>query len=261
MRSDAALLCAGAGQGGLRQQLRAMSRRGRDRRDRLSELERRRLVVGRHTGGDPGDHCVWRAFRQRQGAPNAMPAFGKSGILKPDEIVAVASHVRSLSGLAVRPGVDVAKGKAVFADSCASCHCEDAKGNQDLGAPNLADRIWLCGSDEAAVIDTIANGRAGVMPAWTDRLDPGTINALAVYVHMLGGGKCCCSCRFAASRRRACRDGARPGGVGRPAGRRDRHPTSGRHAQRVATVSCRPFGESKPSGAEASWRTARASRK
>jgi len=31
---------------------------------------------------------------------SAMPAFGKNGILKPDEIVAVASHVRSLSGLA-----------------------------------------------------------------------------------------------------------------------------------------------------------------
>ena len=120
---------------------------------------------------------------------SAMPAFGKNGILKPDEIVAVANYVRSLSGLAVRPGVDLAKGKTVFADSCAGCHGEDAKGNQDLGAPNLADRIWLYGSDEAAIIDTITNGRAGVMPAWTDRLDPGTINALAVYVHTLGGGK------------------------------------------------------------------------
>jgi len=120
---------------------------------------------------------------------STMPAFGKSGVLKPDEIVAVANYVRSLSGLPARPGVDLAKGKAVFAENCASCHGDEAKGNQDLGAPNLADRIWLYGSDEAAIIDTIANGRAGVMPAWADRLDPATINALAVYVHTLGGGK------------------------------------------------------------------------
>jgi cytochrome c oxidase cbb3-type subunit III len=120
---------------------------------------------------------------------SAMPAFGKNGILKPDEIVAVANYVRSLSGLPVRQGVDLAKGKAVFADSCSSCHGDDAKGNQDLGAPNLTDRIWLFGSDEAAIIETITNGRGGVMPAWSGRLDPATINALAVYVHTLGGGQ------------------------------------------------------------------------
>jgi cytochrome c oxidase cbb3-type subunit 3 len=120
---------------------------------------------------------------------SAMPAFGKNGILKPDEIVVVASYVRSLSGLPVRRGVDLTKGKAVFAESCSSCHGDDAKGNQDLGAPNLTDRIWLFGSDEAAVIETITNGRSGVMPAWSGRLDPATINALAVYVHTLGGGQ------------------------------------------------------------------------
>jgi cytochrome c oxidase cbb3-type subunit III len=65
----------------------------------------------------------------------------------------------------------------------------DGKGNQELGAPNLTDQIWLFGSDEADIIETIANGPSGVMPAWTGRLDPATINALAVYVHTLGGGK------------------------------------------------------------------------
>lgn len=120
---------------------------------------------------------------------STMPAFGKNGILKPDDIVAVANYVRSLSDLPTRPGVDLAKGKAVFADSCSSCHGDDATGNQELGAPNLTDRIWLYGSDEAAVIETITNGRSGVMPAWVGRLDAATINALAVYVHTLGGGR------------------------------------------------------------------------
>jgi cytochrome c oxidase cbb3-type subunit 3 len=120
---------------------------------------------------------------------SAMPAFGKNNMLKPDDIMVVANYVRSLSGLAVRPGTDLAKGKKIFADNCAGCHGEDGKGNQELGAPNLTDRIWLYGSDEAAIIETIANSRAGVMPAWSGRLDGATINALAVYVHTLGGGR------------------------------------------------------------------------
>ena len=120
---------------------------------------------------------------------SAMPAFGKDGLLKPNEIVAVANYVRSLSGLSIRPGVDLPAGKKIFADNCAACHGADGTGNQELGAPNLADRIWLYGSDEATIIETISNSRSGVMPAWAGRLDPATINALAVYVHTLGGGK------------------------------------------------------------------------
>ena len=74
-------------------------------------------------------------------------------------------------------------------NNCAVCHNVDGKGNQELGAPNLTDRIWLYGGDEASIVETITNARAGVMPAWVDRLDPVTIKALAVYVHTLGGGR------------------------------------------------------------------------
>jgi cytochrome c oxidase cbb3-type subunit 3 len=91
--------------------------------------------------------------------------------------------------LATAPGQDAAAGKKIFAENCASCHGEEGKGNQELGAPNLTDQIWLYGSDEATLIETITNGRAGVMPAWSGRLDPVTIKALTVYVHSLGGGK------------------------------------------------------------------------
>ncbi|HKA74596.1 MAG TPA: cytochrome-c oxidase, cbb3-type subunit III [Xanthobacteraceae bacterium] len=118
-----------------------------------------------------------------------MPAFGRDGILKPDEIVAVAGHVRALAGLPVRPQSDRALGNKLFADNCEVCHGPDGKGKQEIGAPNLTDAIWLHGSDEATIIDVIANSRAGVMPAWAGRLDPVTIKSLAVYVHTLGGGK------------------------------------------------------------------------
>jgi cytochrome c oxidase cbb3-type subunit III len=120
---------------------------------------------------------------------STMVAFGKDGVLKRGEIVAVARYVRSLSGLPVPAGTDLAAGQKVFADNCASCHGEDAKGNPEIGAPDLADRIWLYGPDETTIIEVITNGRNGVMPAWVDRLDPPTLKALAVYVHSLGGGQ------------------------------------------------------------------------
>ncbi len=58
-----------------------------------------------------------------------------------------------------------------------------------LGVPDLTDAIWLYGSDKTTIVEGIWNGRAGVMPAWTGRLDDTTIKALAVYVHTLGGGE------------------------------------------------------------------------
>ncbi|NPU10760.1 MULTISPECIES: cytochrome-c oxidase, cbb3-type subunit III [Bradyrhizobium] len=118
-----------------------------------------------------------------------MLAFGKDGVLKPAEIVTVANYVRELAGLSTRPGYDAKAGAKIFAENCAACHGDNAKGNPELGAPNLTDKIWLYGSDEATLIETITNGRAGVMPAWEGRLDPTTIKAMAVYVHSLGGGK------------------------------------------------------------------------
>ncbi|MGA7809340.1 cytochrome-c oxidase, cbb3-type subunit III [Bradyrhizobium sp.] len=132
-------------------------------------------------------------YGARSGNPkaheNQMLDFGKQGILKPDQIVTVANYVRSLSGLPTRPGYDAAAGAKIFAENCTACHGDDAKGNPELGAPNLTDQIWLYGSDEATIIETITNGRGGVMPAWEGRLDPTTIKVMAVYVHSLGGGK------------------------------------------------------------------------
>jgi cytochrome c oxidase cbb3-type subunit 3 len=118
-----------------------------------------------------------------------MPAFGKDGILKPNEIVATATYVRALANLSTRPGTNLETGKKLYADNCAVCHGPDGKGNRELGAPDLTDGIWLFGSDEATLIDVITNARSGVMPGWTGRLDPMTIKALTFYVHNLGGGE------------------------------------------------------------------------
>jgi len=118
-----------------------------------------------------------------------MPAFGRDGILKPDQISAVVSYVRSLSGLETRQGADLELGKDVYAQNCAACHGKEGKGNKELGAPNHTDRIWLYGSDRQTIEQAVVNGRGSVMPAWGGRLDEATIKALTVYVHTFGGGE------------------------------------------------------------------------
>ena len=118
-----------------------------------------------------------------------MPAFGKEGTLKPAEISNVADYVRSLSKLPAEKGADLVAGAKLFADNCAACHAEDGKGNSEMGAPNLTDAIWLYGSAKADIVQTLTNGRGGIMPAWGKRLDPATVKALAVYVYSLGGGR------------------------------------------------------------------------
>jgi cytochrome c oxidase cbb3-type subunit 3 len=123
----------------------------------------------------------------RQGA--AMPAFGRDGMLKRADIELIADYVRSLSNLPVAANADLAAGKKLFVDSCAVCHGENGKGNRELGAPDLTDAVWLYGSSKAAIVESIWNGRGGIMPAWSGRLDDVTIKALAVYVYSFGGGE------------------------------------------------------------------------
>jgi cytochrome c oxidase cbb3-type subunit 3 len=118
-----------------------------------------------------------------------MLAFQKTGVLKADEVESVVDYTRSLAKLDTAPGADLAKGKKLFEENCAACHGAEAKGNRELGAPDLTDAIWLYGNSRAAMIETVANGRAGQMPSWVGRLDPVTIKALTVYVHNLGGGQ------------------------------------------------------------------------
>ncbi len=145
-------------------------------------------------GGTLDDIKQTLDFGVRSGHPKAregsmVPFGGKDGILKKEEIKTAANFVRSLSGLSVAPGTDLNAGRKLFADNCASCHGDGGTGNKEIGAPNLADKIWLYGSDEASIIEGITNGRGAVMPAWSERLDPVTLKALAVYIYSLSGGK------------------------------------------------------------------------
>ena len=128
----------------------------------------------------------------RSGDPDGhegnMPDFGKSGVLTKDQVTAVASYVVSLSNPAAA-GADVEAGKKIFAENCSPCHGDNAKGNPEVGAPNLTTKIWLYGGDKQTIVETVTNGRGGHMPAWGGKLDPATIKSLTIFVHSLGGGQ------------------------------------------------------------------------
>ena len=117
-----------------------------------------------------------------------MPAFGRDGILDGEQVDQVVNYVMSLSG-DPQDAAAAQAGEQVFADNCVSCHGEDAKGMRELGAPNLADAIWLYGGDYEALHETVMNARFGVMPPWSQNLSEAEIRAVASYVHQLGGGE------------------------------------------------------------------------
>ncbi len=115
-----------------------------------------------------------------------MPAFGE--ILDSTQTAQVAAYVWSLTNTPSDAARAVA-GKQIFLDNCAACHGEDAKGKADMGAPNLADAIWLKGSGEDAIIRQVSAPKHGVMPAWVGRLGEPVVKELTVFVHSLGGGQ------------------------------------------------------------------------
>jgi cytochrome c oxidase cbb3-type subunit 3 len=109
-------------------------------------------------------------------------------LLEKAQINDVAEYVLSLSGAATDQEA-VGRGAEIFAEQCSACHGENGAGNTELGAPNLANGIWLYGGDKKDVVQSIHTGRGGVMPPWHTRLDDVTLKQLAVYVHSLGGGQ------------------------------------------------------------------------
>lgn len=119
------------------------------------------------------------------GRNGIMPALGP--VLGEDGTKDVANYVRSLSGLSADP-IRVANGKEKFAANCVACHGPEGKGNPQLGAPNLTDKVWLYGSSEATIVETITKGRNNVMPAHKNLLGDAKVHILAGYVYGLSNG-------------------------------------------------------------------------
>jgi cytochrome c oxidase cbb3-type subunit 3 len=59
---------------------------------------------------------------------------------------------------------------------------------QAAGYPNLTDKVWLYGSREETMIETVTKGRQNQMPAFGEFLGEAKIHLLTAYVWGLGGG-------------------------------------------------------------------------
>jgi cytochrome c oxidase cbb3-type subunit III len=113
---------------------------------------------------------------------------GRVGVMPPmaaavgtsDEVRNVAHYVLSLSN-SPHDSLRAQLGKSKYS-SCAACHGMDGKGNPALGAPNLADDIWLHGWGEQAIVSIINNGKTNMMPPQEGKLTEAQIHVLAAYV-------------------------------------------------------------------------------
>lgn len=129
-------------------------------------------------GGDPS---VIKATIM-QGRAGMMPPMG-AAVGSEKDIENVAHYVKSLSGSTADP-IKTAFGKSKFA-ACAACHGATGTGNQALGAPNLADKVWLYGGSAETIMESIRKGRANSMPPFSDFLGEPKVHVLAAYVWSL----------------------------------------------------------------------------
>jgi cytochrome c oxidase cbb3-type subunit III len=129
-------------------------------------------------GGDPKE-IETTILDGRNGVMPALgPALGAEGTRD------VANYVRSLSALQ-HDAARAARGKAIFATYCAACHGAQGKGTSAMGAPDLTDSVWLYGSSEATIIETITKGRNETMPAHRELLGEPRVHVLAAYIYGL----------------------------------------------------------------------------
>jgi cytochrome c oxidase cbb3-type subunit 3 len=119
-----------------------------------------------------------------QGRAGNMPPMA-AAVGTPEDVRNLSHYVLSLSG-SPHDSLRASLGKSKFG-ACAACHGMDGKGNQALGAPNLADDIWLHGWGEGAITAMINHGKVNQMPAQADKLTEAQINVLSAYVWSLSG--------------------------------------------------------------------------
>lgn len=112
-----------------------------------------------------------------------MPALG-AAVGSSEDVRDTAHYVLKLAGR-THDGLRAHRGKAKFEATCAACHGADGRGNQQVGAPNLTDEVWLHGGSESYIVETINKGRRSLMPEHKAFLDDGKIHLLAAYVYGL----------------------------------------------------------------------------
>lgn len=131
------------------------------------------------------------------GRGGIMPAF--QGRFTPEEQKDLMQFLNDAQqGKVFEPGQKVFLGQTKAAAECATCHGENAKGNQDMGAANLTDAICRFDCTPEGLEQTVLHGvnddgdpktRKATMPVWGKKLTDTQIKKLAVKVYLFGGGQ------------------------------------------------------------------------
>jgi mono/diheme cytochrome c family protein len=132
--------------------------------DKTATVKLTELANNQENGSSPGSPSTGRLVT---GAQGAQPA--------PQQQSPGAQQQPSGTG-------GNAEGKAIFAQSCASCHTLAAAGASGSVGPNL-DQLK---PSEAAIATQVTKGGGG-MPAFGGTLAPKQINAVAAYVAAVAG--------------------------------------------------------------------------
>ncbi|KPL94798.1 c-type cytochrome [Vibrio splendidus] len=88
----------------------------------------------------------------------------------------------TLEGLSDIPEI-VNSGQILFQTHCAACHRDNAQGQKHF--PNLIDQEWLYGGSDEAIIHSIAKGRNGAMPGWSEIMRPDEVAKVSYYLASL----------------------------------------------------------------------------
>ncbi|MEN1929501.1 cytochrome-c oxidase, cbb3-type subunit III [Luteimonas sp. MJ204] len=136
-----------------------------------------------HWGGSE-DEILTSILDGRQGV---MPEWGTvlTGMGGDNAVLSVATYARSLAGEVPASDFFAAQGKGLYEGVCVACHGIDGTGNQALGAPDLTDDYAMYGSSVESIMETINQGRHGVMPAHRELLGETRARLVGSYVWSL----------------------------------------------------------------------------
>ena len=137
-----------------------------------------------HWSGEP-EQVLTTILDGREGV---MPEWGKvlTGMGGENAVDYVVAYVRTLpTPEAIGKDYLAAQGRPLYNGLCVACHGVEGKGNPEMGAPDLTDDYWLYGNSKAALRESIANGRHGVMPAHRGLLGETRSRLVAAYVWSL----------------------------------------------------------------------------
>jgi cytochrome c oxidase cbb3-type subunit III len=117
-----------------------------------------------------------------QRAPSEVAAAGSA-----PAVSVPVGHVPGPAAPALEPTnpfgqnpVALTEGRTLFVHyNCYGCHGGHAGGGM---GPSLRDPVWIYGSSDAHIFDSIAQGRANGMPAWGTQIPQEQIWKLVAYI-------------------------------------------------------------------------------